>query len=25
MTMRVAAEGTGKRWVMRQAHLTQVY
>ncbi len=25
MTMRVAAEGTGQRWVMRQAHLSQRY
>lgn len=25
MTMRVASEGTGKRWVMRQAHLSPRY
>ncbi|WP_152555225.1 DUF4113 domain-containing protein [Desulfonatronum thiodismutans] len=25
MTMRVAAEGTGQRWVMRQAHLSPKY
>ncbi|TVQ95492.1 MAG: Y-family DNA polymerase [Desulfovibrionales bacterium] len=25
MTMRMAAEGTGKRWVMRQAHLSPRY